>query len=187
MVPQAAVAAGGRGNGRESERRPSVGKVTLSWDVLESRMKGWAAEIERLRAKVDKEMAEVRKEYFERLEDLRDEIEAQMKKWGREVERVGAGVTSEAQGRARELRDRVVGELAEIGGEIGTLKKKARQAEAEAKRVIAQAKRQQKAIRGRLREVKAAGGAAIEDVRAGAGRAWEEMKPALRSAIDRFR
>jgi hypothetical protein len=39
----------------------------------------------------------------------------------------------------------------------------------------------------KLSELKHASGAAWEDVRAGATRAWEELKPALQSAIAKFK
>src|SRR5262245_13511950 len=67
------------------------------------------------------------------------------------------------------------------------LKTKAAKAEAEAKKLINELKARRKVLKEKLSELKHASGGAWEDVKTGATRAWDELRPALRSAISKFK
>ena len=66
--------------------------------AIETHVRTWGAELDRLKAKVDKE-------YYEHIEDLRDDITARIRKWAREVENVeptaGARTVEEQDGQGR--------------------------------------------------------------------------------------
>ena len=132
-------------------------------------------ELQKLKAKVDKEIAEAKKEYYEHLEELRDDIESHVRKWGPE----GEGL--------KELRAKIEAELKAWGPQIHSLEVAADKAVAEAKRLIEDLKAKKKALKERLAEVKQTGDSAWEDVKTGTGKAWEELRPAMQSAIARFK
>ena len=142
---------------------------------VETQLHEWAGELQKLKAKVDKEIAESKNEYYKHLETLRDDIESQVRKWGPE----GEGV--------KELRAKIEAELKAWGPQIRSLQVAADKAEAEAKRLIQDLKAKEKSLKARFGEVKQAGGSAWEDVKTGAGKAWEELRPAIQSAIARFK
>jgi chromosome segregation ATPase len=142
---------------------------------IEAQLHEWGGELQKLKAKVDKEIAEAKKEYYEHLEELRDDIESQVRKWGPE----GEGV--------KELRAKIEAELKAWGPQIKSLQAAADKAEGEAKRLIEELKAKRKVLKARLGEVKQAGDSAWEDVKTGAGKAWEELRPAIQSAIARFK
>lgn len=153
--------------------------------MIETQLHAWAAELDRLKAKVEKQLAEAKEEYYEHIEELRHDIEAQLKKWGKESEsfepRPGA------QEVVQELRRNIQAELTALEPEIEALKSKAGRAEAEAKRLINELKARRKVLKETLSELKHASGGAWEDVKTGATRAWDELRPALRSAISKFK
>jgi Skp family chaperone for outer membrane proteins len=153
--------------------------------VMETQLRAWGAELDRLKAKVEKDIAEARKEYYEHIEELRDDIAAQLKKWAREVETLEP--TAGARTVLRELRGKIEAELARWEPEIEALRSKADRAEAEAKRLSDELKARRKAMKEKLSELRHASGAAWEDVKAGTTKAWEELKPALQSAISKFK
>jgi SMC interacting uncharacterized protein involved in chromosome segregation len=142
---------------------------------IETQLHEWGGELQKLKAKVDKEIAEAKREYYEHLEELRDDIEAQVQKWGPESEGV------------KELRAKIEAELKTWGPQIHSLQVAANKAEAEAKRLIEELKAKRKALKARLGEVKQAGDSAWKDVKTGTGKAWEELRPAIQSAIARFK
>ncbi|MGH7392212.1 MAG: hypothetical protein ACREM3_22555 [Candidatus Rokuibacteriota bacterium] len=157
---------------------------------IEVQLREWGAAAERLRAKVDGKVAEAKKEYYERLEDLRDAIEQQVKKWDLRVADLGTGAgeaAREAETVLGDLRAKIETELRAWGPEIEELRARAGRAESEAKRLADELKTRQKALKERLGRFKTAGGAAWGDVRVGLGKAWEELRPALHSAIGKFR
>ena len=153
--------------------------------VIEAQMRAWGAELDRLRARAEKELAEVRKEYYDHIGELRDDIAAQLKKWAKEIEALEPAAG--ARTALRDLRAKIEAELARWEPEIEALRRSAGRAEAEARELTDELKAQRKAMTAKLSELRHASGAAWEDVRAGATRAWEELKPALQSAIAKFK
>jgi predicted nucleic acid-binding Zn-ribbon protein len=141
---------------------------------IEVQLRAWGAEIDKLRAKVDQEIAEAKKEYYEQVERLRGEIEEQVKKWSSEIA-------------LRDLRAKIEAELRAWGPEIETLKGRAARAEIEAKRMIEELKAKRKELKARVDKLRHAGEGAWEDVKGGIGKAWEELRPALQSAIAKFK
>lgn len=142
--------------------------------TIETQMRAWGAELDRLKARVERQIAEAKKDYYEHIEELRDDIEHQLKKWGKEAE-------------AFDLRGKIEAELGAWGPEIEALKGKAGKAEAEARRLIDELKARRKALKEKLSELKHASGGAWEDVRTGATKAWDELRPALQNAISKFK
>jgi chemotaxis response regulator CheB len=53
---------------------------------IEAQLREWAAELESLKAKADRAVAEARKGYYEHVDELREEIEAKVKAWGKTLE-----------------------------------------------------------------------------------------------------
>jgi chromosome segregation ATPase len=153
--------------------------------VIETQLGAWGAELDRLKAKVEKQIAEARTEYYEHIEEIRDDIEAQLKKWGKEVESIEP--RPHAQQVIRELRSEIEAELQALEPEIDALKSKASNAEAEAKRLISELKARRKALKAKLSELRHASGGAWDDVKTGATKAWAELRPALHSAISKFK
>lgn len=143
--------------------------------LIETQLHEWEGELQKLKAKADKAIAEATKEYYERLEEVRDDIESQIQKWGAE----GKGV--------KELRAKIETELKAWGPQIHSLQIAAEKAEGEAKRMIEDVKSKRKLLMARLGEVKQAGESAWEDLGTGANKAWEELRPAIQSAIARFK
>ncbi len=153
--------------------------------MIETQLRAWAAELDRLKAKVEKQLAETKIEYYEHIEELRDDIEAQLKKWGREIESFEPRPS--AQEVVQELRRNIHAELTALEPEIEALKIRAGNAEAEARKMINERKARRKVLKEKLSEFKHASGSAWEDVKAGAARAWDELRPALQSAISKFK
>jgi DNA repair exonuclease SbcCD ATPase subunit len=135
--------------------------------MIETQLRAWGAELDRLKAKVERQMAESRKDYYEAIEELREDIEGTLKKWGKKAE-------------LTELRRTIETELAAWQPEIEALRGKAGRAEAEAKKLIDELKARRKAL-------KHASGGAWADVKTGASKAWDELRPALQSAISKFK
>ncbi len=52
--------------------------------MIETQLRAWATELDRPKTKVEKQLAEVKTEYDEHSEELRDDIETQLKKCGKE-------------------------------------------------------------------------------------------------------
>src|SRR5262245_51919040 len=144
--------------------------------IIETQLRAWGAELDRLKAKVEKQLAEVKADYYEHIEELREDIEGQLKKWGKDLESVEP-----------ELRRNIQAELAALEPEIEALKNKAGKAEADARKLISELKARRKMLKEKLSELKHASGGAWEDVKTGTTRAWEELRPALQSAISKFK
>jgi DNA repair exonuclease SbcCD ATPase subunit len=145
--------------------------------VIETQLSAWGAELERLKAKVERRIAEAKEEYYEHIEELRDDIETQLRKWGKEVD-------SDV---IRELRSEIETELKALEPELEALKSRASRAEADAKRLIGEIKARRKALKEKMSELKQASGGAWEDVKTGATKAWNELRPALQNAIGKFK
>lgn len=142
--------------------------------MIETQLRAWGAELDRLKAKVERQIAESKKDYYEAIEELGEDIEATLKKWGKE-------------GEFTELRRKIEAELEAWAPEIEALKGKAGRAEADAKEVIDELKARRRALKEKLSELKHASGGAWEDVKTGALKAWDELRPALQSAISKFK
>lgn len=153
--------------------------------MIETQLRAWAAELDRLKAKVERQIAETKTEYYEHIEELRDDIEAQLKKWGKEIDSLEPRPS--AQEIVRELRRNIQAELSVLEPEIEALKATAGKAEAEAKKLINELKARRKMLKEKLSELKHASGGAWEDVKTGSMRAWDELRPALQSAISKFK
>src|SRR5262245_25338757 len=153
--------------------------------VIETQLSAWGAEVDRLKAKVERRMAEVKIEYYEQIEELQDDIEAQLKRWGKEIESFEPGTSAHAV--VRDLRDKIETALAALEPQIEALKSTAGKAEADAKKLISELKARRKALKEKLSEFKHASGGAWEDVKTGATKAWDELRPALQSAISKFK
>ena len=153
--------------------------------MIETQLRAWATELDRLKARVEKQLAESKAEYYEHIEELRDDIEAQLKKGGKEIEAFEPRPS--AQEVVQELRRNIQAELTALEPEIEALKTKAGKAEAEAKKLINELKAHRKVLNEKLSELRHASGGAWEDVKTGATRAWDELRPALQSAISKFK
>jgi hypothetical protein len=155
--------------------------------TFETQLRAWGAELDKLKAKVDKDVAEAKKDYFEQVEKLRKEIEAQLLKWGYEVEELKSNAGPEVRKTFQEMRAKIQAELKEWTPEIEMLKGKAAKAETEAKRLLEELKIKQKSLRHELGEFKGASTAAWGDVKTGIGKAWDELKAGLHRAGEKFK
>jgi len=153
--------------------------------MIETQLRAWAAELDRLKAKVEKRLAGTKAEYYEHIEQLRDDIEAQLKKWGKEIESFEPRPS--AQEVVQELRRNIQAELTALAPEIEALKTKAGKAEAEARKLISELRARRKVVKEKLSGLKHASGGAWEDVKTGPTRAWDELRPELQSAISKFK
>jgi len=153
-------------------------------NIIETQLSAWGAELDRLKAKAEKQLAQTKAEYYEHIEELRDDIAAQLKKWGKDIE---SFEPRRAQEVVDELRRNIQSELSSLEPEIEALKSKAGKAEAEARKLISELKERRRALKETLAELKHASGGAWDEVKSGATRAWDELRPALRSAISKFK
>lgn len=146
---------------------------------IEAQLRVWAAELEGLKAKADRAVAEARRGYYEHIDELREEIEAKLKAWSKTLES-SRGKAEAAETTARTLVERLHGaiqtQLRELRPLIGDLRDKADQAEKEAKRLAKEWRAKREPAR-----------AALGELRTGAERAWGELRAALDSAITKFR
>ena len=69
---------------------------------IEAQLRGWAAELESLKGKADKAVAEARRGHYEHIDELREEIEAKLKAWSKTLENSKAHAES-AEATARTL------------------------------------------------------------------------------------
>lgn len=156
--------------------------------TIEAHLRAWAIEIEQLKAKVDREVAEAKKGYYEQMDSLRREVEAQLLKWSYELKELKsqAGQTDVRQA-VRDLRAKLDEELKAWGPQIDSLKAKAAKAEAEAKRMMDEFVKKRDELKQELAGLKGSGEAAWGEVRTGVGKAWEELKTGLKSAGEKFK
>lgn len=156
--------------------------------TIEAHLRAWAVEIEQLKAKVDREVAEAKKGYYEQMDSLRREVEAQLLKWSYELKelKTQAGQTDVWQA-VRDLRTKLDEELKTWGPQIDALKSTAAKAEAEAKRLLDGFLQKRDALKKDLEGLKGSSEAAWGDVRTGIGRAWDELKTSLKSASEKFK
>jgi predicted nucleic acid-binding Zn-ribbon protein len=146
---------------------------------IEAQLREWAAELESLKAKADKAVAEARKEYYEHVDELRQEIEGKLRMWSKTWEGSQAKAES-AEAAAKTLVERLHGaiqtQLRDLRPLIEDLRGRAEQAEKEAKRLV-------KEWHAKREPAKAA----LGDLKVGVEKAWGELRNALESAITKFR
>ena len=156
--------------------------------TIDAHLRAWAVEIEQLKAKVDREVAEAKKGYYEQMDSLRREVEAQLLKWSYELKEIKSQAgQSDVRQAVRDLRAKLDEELKTWGPQIDALKSTAAKAEAEAKRLLDGFLQKRDSLKKELVELKGSGEAAWGDVRVGAGKAWDELKAAFKSASDKFK
>jgi chromosome segregation ATPase len=170
-------------SGKEPIMEPSEEKS----GTFETQLRAWGAELDKLKAKVDTDVASAKTDYFEQVGKLRKEIEAQLLKWGYEVEELKSNAGPEARKTFQEMRAKVQAELKEWTPEIDMLKDKAAKAEAEAKKLLEELKAKQRSLTHQMGEFKGASSAALGDVMSGMGKAWDELKAGLHRAADKFK
>ena len=146
---------------------------------IEAQLREWAAELESLKAKADKTTAEARKEYYEHVDEFREEIEVKLRTWSRALE--ASQVKAEgAEAATKTLVERLHGliqtRLRELRPLIEDLRGRADQTQKDAKRLV-------KEWRAKREPTKAA----LGELKVGVEKAWGELKTALDSAITRFR
>jgi DNA repair exonuclease SbcCD ATPase subunit len=155
--------------------------------VVETQLRAWGAELDRLKARVDRQIAEAKKDYYEHIEELREDMEATLRKWGIELENVRDRTDVESRTALAQLKGKIEAELKEWRGEIERLMARASHAQNEADRLIEDLKTRQRALKAKLGDLKHASEGAWGDVKTGMARAWEELKPALHNAIAKFK
>src|SRR5574341_98431 len=156
--------------------------------TIEAHLRAWAIEIEQLKAKVDREVAEAKKGYYEQMDTLRREVESQLLKWSYELKELkGQTGQTDVRQAVRDLRAKLDEELKTWGPQIDALKSTAAKAEAEAKKLLDGFLQKRDAVKKELAEHAGASEAAWGDVRVGAGKAWDELKAALKSASEKFK
>jgi RNA polymerase sigma-70 factor (ECF subfamily) len=181
------LARGGPGAQQSHGRSTAMDDKATTPGRIETQLQTWGAELDRLKAQVDRQIAEAKKEYYEHIEELREDMESALRKWGAELEGVRDRAETESQKALGQLRSKIEGELREWRPEIEGLMARASRAQSEADRLIADLKARHRALKARVGELRHASGGAWEDVKAGVGKAWEELKPALQNAIAKFK
>jgi hypothetical protein len=155
--------------------------------VIETQLQAWGAELDRLKARVDGHIAEAKKEYYEAIEELREDMESTLRRWAVELEGARGRAAGESEKALGQLRTKIESELREWRPEIEGLMARARRAQSEADRLIDDLKTRHRALKARLGELRQASEGAWGDVKVGVGKAWEELKPALHNAIAKFK
>src|SRR5215510_12250756 len=167
------------GADRAVRRGLAMGKKDRLEEKIEAQLREWAAELEGLKAKADKAVAEARKGYYEHLDEIREEIETKLKAWSKTLETSKVKAES-AETTARTLVERLHGtiqtQLRELRPLIGDLRNRAEQAEKEAKRLAKEWRAKREPAR-----------AALGELKTGAEKAWGELKAAFDSAMTKFR
>jgi chromosome segregation ATPase len=160
-------------------RRFTMSKSEPLEAKIEAQLREWAAELESLKVRADKAVAEARRGYYEHIDELREEIEAKLKAWSKTLE-ISQAKAESAETTAKTLVERLHGaiqtQLQELRPLIGDLRDRAEQAEKEAKRLAKEWRAKREPAR-----------AALDELKTGAEKAWGELKAALDSAITKFR
>jgi ElaB/YqjD/DUF883 family membrane-anchored ribosome-binding protein len=80
-------------------------QLRLAREPPEAQLREWAADLEKLKARADRTVAEARKEYYEHVDELRAEIETKLKTWSKSLEATQAKA-GDAEAAARTLVER---------------------------------------------------------------------------------
>ena len=142
-------------------------------------LREWAAELETLKAKADRTVAEAQKGYYEHVDELRTQIEAKLKTWSKSLEASqdkGEGAEATARTLLERFHGAIQGQLRELRPVLDDLRSRAEQAEQEAKRLAKEVRAKREPAR-----------AALGELKVGIEKAWGELKSALDSAITKFR
>jgi hypothetical protein len=83
-----------------------MGKDEQREAKIEAQLREWAAELETLKAKADTAAAEVRKEYYEQVDELRQEMEATLRTWSK-TSQASEGKAEGAEAAAKTLVERL--------------------------------------------------------------------------------
>ena len=156
-----------------------MGKGDGLEEKIEAQLREWVADLEGLKARADKAVAEARTEYYEHVDELRKEIETKLKTWSKaleasQAEDEGTGVA--AKPLVERLRDVIQTQLRGLRPHIDDLRRRAEQTAKEAKRLVKEARAKREPAR-----------AALGELKVGLEKAWGELKTALDSAITKFR
>jgi hypothetical protein len=146
---------------------------------VETQLREWIAEIERLKAKADRAVAEAHREYYDDVTRLREEIEAKLRAWSQALESPAArteGPEPAARGLIERLRDALQGQLRDLRPLGDDLRRRAEHAEREARRLVQD-------VRAKREPARAAWG----ELRVGIEKAWGELRVALDGALTKFR
>lgn len=184
-----AVATRRRGRAADVEGRGMAGKEP-NLNRVEAQVMKWAAELGRLAARAEREMAKAKKDYYEEIHSLRRDMEGKLEKWGVELDGMKAkagAMGAEARQTLETLRRAMDAFLKTLGPEIEGLKARAGTAKAEAKRRIGELREARKVARARVKKLKGAGDEAWGEIRGGIERAWGELKAAMESALSKFK
>jgi vacuolar-type H+-ATPase subunit H len=100
-----------------------------SSSMFEKHLENWSTELDRLKAKAEKQFDEAKTKYYEHIEGFRDDLAAQLKKWGKEVE---SFEPRRAQEVVDELRRNIQAQLGTLGQK--SARPKARRAKPRPKR-----------------------------------------------------
>ena len=145
---------------------------------IEAQLREWAAELESLKAKADKAVAEARRGYYEHVDELREEIEAKLKAWSKTLEASQAkaeGAETTAETLVERLHDAIQAQLREPPSPHRGLAHRATGREGvQASGEERQAKREPAR-------------AALDELKTGAEKAWGELRSALDNAMTKFR
>lgn len=146
---------------------------------IEAQLREWAAELEKLKAKADRTVAEAQKEYYEHVDELRAQIEAKLKAWSKSLE-ASQTTLEDAEAAGRTLVERfhraIQAQVRELRPVLDDLRAGAEHAEQEAKRLAREVRAKREPAR-----------AALGELKVGVEKAWGELKSALDGAITKFR
>lgn len=157
---------------------------------IETQAVAWAAELGKLAAKADREVAKVKKEYYEEIERLRGKIEAKVRQWGPEIEglKEKAGtMESDARRAIAELYGTMDAHLRALRPEIEAVVARADSAKAEARRMMEELRERRQAARAKAKQLTDAGDEAWGEIKVGVEKAWHELRVALESAVAKFK
>ena len=84
---------------------------------IEAQFREWAAELENLKARADRTVAEARTDYYEHVDERREQIEAKLKAWSKSLEASQAKAEG-AEAAARTLVERFHRAIQAQAGEL---------------------------------------------------------------------
>lgn len=159
-------------------------------EKIEAQIIKWSADLGKLTAKAEREVARTKERYYEQIEALRRDMERRLRKWETGVGRLGetAGtVPAEARRVIDDLRATMDSHLKTLGAEVDRLREAAAAKQTEAKRMIGDFRAKREAARERVRKLREAGDEAWGEIRTGLEKAWHDLRGALENAVGKFR
>jgi predicted phage gp36 major capsid-like protein len=145
---------------------------------VEAQLREWIAELESLKARADKAVAEARKNYYDDVDKLRAEIESKLAAWTKRLEAQAGPESGEAGAKTlvERLHAAIESQLRELRPLAADLRRRAEHTEREAKRLVQE-------LRAKRQPAKAA----LGELKVGIERAWGELRVALDGALTKFR